>query len=65
MKSGFARDGRPAYFMKFSLLTSIKGPPGSVIIDAYNEHTYTTSSYLVLTVPRRVYRPDALVTGLL
>lgn len=37
MKSGFASDGLPAYLAKFNLLTSIKGPPGSVIIDAYKK----------------------------
>jgi len=44
MKSGFASDGLPAYLAKFSLLTSIKGPPGSVIIDAYKGDTHSQSA---------------------
>jgi len=43
MKSGLASAGRPAYLVKFNLLTSMKGPPGSVIIEAYSIVIFQTS----------------------
>lgn len=59
----FARCGCEAYFAKFNRAKFIKGPSGEESIEAYQESVHI-SYYLVLTVPRRTNRPEALVTGL-